>query len=97
MAVWLTKTPSTGVVQNNEVNITGGTLSEDVRGGQSDGSGEVKENTVTISGEKTTVNGTVYGGYSKGSGAVSNNTVTMTRRKSRERGPWRLQQRQRGM
>ena len=33
---------------------------------------------MTISGEKTTVNGTVYGGYSKGSGAVSNNTVTMT-------------------
>ncbi len=67
-----------GKAEKNIVTVNGGTVSDDIYGGitnKTTGTGDVKENKVTISGGTLT---NVYGGYSAGSGEVSGNKVTAT-------------------
>ena len=64
---------SNGKAQNNEVEISGGTVRITVQGGFAQG-GETTGNKVTISGG--TVTGTVEGAYNTGD--VTNNSVTIT-------------------
>lgn len=72
-----------GTVKGNRVNITGGTISDEVYGGNiSSGNGTVEGNIVNISGgtigqmQNDKYTGKVIGGYSEG--AVTNNIVTVT-------------------
>ena len=68
-----------GTAINNQVSINGGTVKVNVYGGQSEGSGAVTNNTVTISKTDTTVpniDGNVYGGKSEGSGTVGGEGTT---------------------
>ena len=62
-----------GTAEENEVTIKGGTVSGDVYGAETSGTGEAKKNTVTISGG--TVNAEVTGGVGYKATA---NTVTLT-------------------
>ena len=69
-----------GKAINNQVSINGGTVNGNVYGGYSELSGEVTNNTVTISKTDTTVtniNGMVYGGYSS-SGIAKKNIVEIS-------------------
>ena len=72
-----------GTVKGNRVNITGGTISDEVYGGNiSSGNGTVEGNIVNINGgtigqmQNDKYTGKVIGGYSEG--AVTNNIVTVT-------------------
>ena len=67
------KVAGTGHVKKNEVNISGGTVSN-VYGGYSAGSGDVLENEVTATGG--TLNGNIHGGQST-TGAATGNIVTL--------------------
>lgn len=62
-----------GTAEENEVAIKGGTVSGDVYGAETSGTGEAKKNTVTISGG--TVNAEVAGGVGY---KATENTVTLT-------------------
>ncbi|WP_162165931.1 hypothetical protein [Campylobacter fetus] len=65
----------TGDVENNTVNISGGTINN-IYGGHSN-KGSANSNTVNISGG--TINNNVYGGYIySGLGSATNNTVTIS-------------------
>ena len=68
---------TTGAVTGH-VEMTGGTVGDDVYGGWADDTADVKDSTVTIT-SGSTVEDSVYGGYNQnGSGEVSGNTVTIT-------------------
>ncbi|OCR99088.1 hypothetical protein CFT85387_08565, partial [Campylobacter fetus subsp. testudinum] len=66
----------TGDVENNTVNISGGTIQYNIYGGHSN-KGSANSNTVNISGG--IISGNVYGGYIyRGLGSATNNTVTIS-------------------
>ena len=67
--------PDTTNTVTGHVEMTGGTVGDDVYGGWADDTADVKDSTVTINDGK--VGGDVYGGYSNG-GAATGNTVTIT-------------------
>ena len=74
---------STGNATGNEVQLSGGTVNNDVVGGfikeynsSTQATGNVSGSTVNISGG--TVNGTTYGGLTQGIGSVTGNTVSVS-------------------
>ncbi|WP_154647292.1 autotransporter outer membrane beta-barrel domain-containing protein [Centipeda periodontii] len=74
---------STGNATGNIVELSGGTVNNNVAGGtimgpsaNSQGTGNVASNTVTIT--NGTVNGKTYGGTTQGTGSVTSNTVTVS-------------------
>mgnify|MGYP000859280905 CR=1 FL=1 len=69
-------TSGTGDVTKNDVTVTDGTVTGDVRGGHTAGAGNVSENEIRITGGSVT--GDVRGGHTTGAGNVSENDVAVT-------------------
>ena len=69
-------TSGTGDVTKNDVTVTDGTVTGDVRGGHTAGAGNVSENEIRITGG--TVTGDVSGGYTAGTGDVTKNDARIT-------------------
>ena len=69
-------TSGTGDVTKNDVTVTNGTVTGDVRGGHTTGAGKVSENAAWITGG--TVTGDVSGGYTAGTGDVTKNDARIT-------------------
>ena len=69
-------TSGTGDVTKNDVTVTDGTVTGDVRGGHTAGAGNVSENEIRITGGSVT--GDVRGGHTTGAGKVSENAARIT-------------------
>jgi len=71
----ITNGSSKATVDQNSVNITGGTIEANVYGGHANTGGGITNNKVSMTGGAVT--GKIYGGYSNGSGNVTGNEVSI--------------------
>ena len=71
----LTAAGATGSVTESTVTLKGGAIAGNAYGGYNAGSGDAKDNVVSLEGGSAT---NIYGGFAAGAGAATGNTVTLT-------------------